>query len=109
MRINSIHSVLLSFLIILGLGFAQTHQLSHAAEWFQTEAGNGDQQNSSNHESEDCLTCTLSVTALHSVTYSVSLHFSSKEIKYFSNHFHIEQSATRHIRPRAPPVLYITS
>jgi len=106
---NFKHSVFLSALIIIGLGIAQLHELTHAAELFQVERDAGGQQDSTNHESEDCLVCTLTLSGFGTPTHSTSPDYSTKEKLTLPHYPFTKTSATKHIRLRAPPVLHIIS
>jgi len=95
---------LLSLLIVIGLGFAQLHDAVHAAESVFTQSEQRNDQLPVGQQDDECLACTLTFSALSDTNLSASPDYSSKGNVTLSFSIFIKQSATKHIRLRAPPV-----
>jgi len=95
---------LLPLLILIGLGFAQMHDVIHAAESVQAHSEIPYDQLPDGHENDDCLACTLTFFALSDTSLSVSPDYPSKEKLTLLPYTFTNSSATKHIRLRAPPV-----
>jgi len=95
---------LLSLLIVIGLGFAQLHDVLHAAEALFTQSEQPHDQLPVGQQDDECLACTLTFSALSDTNLSVSPDYSSNENVTLPSSIFINQSATKHIRLRAPPV-----
>ncbi|REL33479.1 hypothetical protein DYD21_11975 [Rhodohalobacter sp. SW132] len=94
---------LLSFLIVIGLGFAQFHEAIHAAETVQLHTESDSGESSSEQHEDVCLSCTLSLTALSAGEQRVSFDNLFSENLYLPHLLFAYNSATTHFRLRAPP------
>lgn len=94
---------LLSLLIVIGLGFAQMHYAVHAAESLYTQSEHPRDQLPHGQQDDDCLTCTLTFSALSDIELSAAPDYSPKEILTLPPYTFTNSSATKHIRLRAPP------
>lgn len=100
---------LVSLLIVIGLGMAQLHDVAHATESVQTQGEQPQEQLPVGQQDNDCLVCTLTLSALTGTTLQASTDYSSKDKITFPTYNFTSSTATKHIRLRAPPVSYITS
>ena len=88
---------------MIGFGFAQFHEAVHAVETVQVQFDPENSEPVPDQHEDDCLVCTLTITALPAGEHLVSSDFVFSEKLSLSLFFYIDYSATTHFRLRAPP------